>query len=434
MAPITMEELLAKLLDSAADTHKQIGDLGTKLEARLQEVVMEAVDPIKVRLNTMETDMAGLRDDVTKDISDLRKQLSNLNKNIPPGPEVAEEPHLAEAQTTAAATSWAAVSARTTPTSPQVTSPGGYSARQRRLYLEVARKRKIGLDKEMIEIMEKAQRTIAFFPIQAEEVSAIQKEMEESGEWGGADTKEEAMRKAVAEYQVGEMKISESDCAEQNITEVFAPKYTDYRTVYAVFATVEEADKVLSMCLYLRHSNRVTNHVPWRARERQSAMEGRAKNYRDRGFRTRISIKDSDYTLAVKPRESLGGWRPALDTENLPPFLPAQTQRPADKNLSPSQAKGRTLRVGLRKHPRSPNSEGLEVPDHRRRRQSEVSVPEQVTVSDCEDYDDQSRPLPSGVNTGDMGAFTSIQSASPAKTKLLAKQRGNMFRELKNLK
>lgn len=418
MAPITMEELLARLLDSAADTHKQIGDLGMKLETRLHEVVTEAVDPIKARLNTLETDMVGLKEDFTRDITDLRKQLAKVNMNSSPTLEAGAVPHPVEAQATSAATSWAAVSARTTPTRPQVSSLEGSRTRQRRLYLEVAKKRKIGLDKEMIEIMEKARRTVAFFPIQAEEVNAIQKEMEESGEWGEIDTREEAMRKAITEYQVGEMKILESECAEQNITEVFAPKYADFRTVYAVFATAEEADKVLSMCLYLRHSNRVTNHVPWRARERQSALEGRAKNYRDRGFRTRITIKDSDYVLTVKSRENAGGWRPALDTENLPPFSPAQSQRPVDRNTSPNQAKGRTLRVGLRKHPRCPTSDVLEILDNKRRCQSVTSATEEVTVSDCEEEADQTDAPTSGRNMSEAGAFISIQSASAAKTKL----------------
>lgn len=441
MAPITMDELLAKLLDSAADTNSRINDLGTKLEARLHEVVTEAVDPIKERLVTLETGMAGLRNDVSRDIMDLREKLSNLDKNTGDVPVQHTASNLLEAQAGEAATSWAAVSAKNTPTKKQVTSPEGNSNRQRRMFLEIARRRKIGLDKEMMDIMEKAQRTIAFFPIQAEEVRAIELEMKQSGEWEETDIKDEAIRKAIIEFQTGEMKMSETDCEAQNIVEVFTPKYADYRTVYAVFETAEEADNVLSMCLYLRQSNRVSNHVPWRARERQSALEGRAKTYRDKGYRTRITIKDLDYSLVIKHRENPGGWRLASDVEDLPPFLSAQSQRATDKSLSPSQAKGRTLRVGLRKHPRSPHSDKQGIPVNKRLRQSTSSVPEQVTITDCEDEEDIEEfprttiqvDAPSIESNVDQGNFISIQYASPAKTILLANQRGKLTRECRNL-
>lgn len=443
-----MDELLVQLLGSAKETNKKIEDLGTRLEEKIQEVVKEAVDPLKTRLNTVETsiadlrtevnsDMLGLRVEVSKDMADFREQLSSLKTASAPKPGGESSRAATTGQTeeptaeTTSAISWATVSSRTTPQPSAVISPGGNSARQRRIYLEVARKRKIGLDKDMISVMEKAGRTIAFCPIQAEEVQAIQKEMEEREEYDGANMKEEAMRKAITEYLTGEMKMTDPDCSQLSITEVFAPKYKDYRTVYAVFATLEEAEKVLSMCLYLRHSNRVTNHIPWRARDRHNAVEGRAKLYRDRGYRTRISIRDSDYSLLVKHRVEPGGWRLATDVDNLPPFSPAQSARPRDSSTSPGQAGGRTLRVSLRKHPRSPTSEAAEAPTNKKSRISKPPADEGVTMSDCEE-EDEPNYIPPGEYQEDRGNFTSIQSASPAKARAL--RRGQLSRELMNLR
>lgn len=442
---ITMDELLERLLGSASETNRKIEDLGNKMEEKILEVVKEAVDPLKTRLATVETsiakmngDMSDFQGEVTKDIADFRRQLHDLKTAkalVPEEEESSPEDTGGEAEADAPlVTSWATVSSRRTPPTSTVTSPGGDKARQRRMFLEVSRRRKIGLNKEMTGIMEKAGRTIAFCPIQEEEVKAIEKEMEEDHDNEGANVREEAMRKAISEYLVGEMKMTNLDCTRLSITEVFAPRYKDYRTVYAVFSTLEEAEKVLSMCLYLRSTNRVTNHVPWRARDRQNAVEGRAKQYRDRGYRTRISIRDSDYLLLVKHKVEAGGWRPATDMENLPPFSNAQSVRSEANQTSPGQAGGRVLRVGLKKHPRSPASEKAEVPEKKRVCQSEHTPGEEVTINDCEDEDEEGVTHSSVDLTKDRGYFVSIQSASPAKAKVLRNRRGQMTRELMNLR
>lgn len=424
MSSITMDELLEKLLNSAAATNQRIDNMGTKLESRMQEVMKEAVDPIKNRLDTVESNIADLK----AELSNLKKSSSSRPAEEPPNTDTSATAMDAEKAGNEAAASWAQVSAMTTPPPSLTSSPGGNNARQRRMYLEESRRRKIGLDKDMMNIMEKASRTIAFCPIQSEEVSAIQKEIEESGAYG-SDVKEEAMRKAIMEYQMGEMKLTEEECLEQDIVEVFAPKQSDFRTVYAVFASLEEAEKVLRMCVYLQHHNRVSHHVPWRARDRQNALEGRAKGYRERGFRTRIIIKDADYTLLVKQRVGDGGWRPATDSEDLPPFASAMSSRPADNNISPSQARGRVLRVGLKKHPRSPASESAEVPKNKKIRASpiedNVDLVVEVTVEDCVDEEDIT-----ATGDKDRGMFTSVQSASPAK---VASRRVQMSREIRNL-
>lgn len=136
----------------------------------------------------------------------------------------------------------------------------------------------------------------------------------------------------------------------------------DFKTVYAEFNTVTETEKVKSLSRYLRENVglRVSHHTPWQARDRQNALESKAKAFRDMKYKTRINIKDNDYVLSVNSKEDNRGWRIISEMEDIPAFCIQATGRFAEK--SPSKAKGREGITATNKHPISPDQTGESPP------------------------------------------------------------------------
>lgn len=66
-----------------------------------------------------------------------------------------------------------------------------------------------------------------------------------------------------------------------------------------MFSTLKEADAVKSMEVHLRQGQRfrVARHVPWQAQDRGNTLEARAKALRVTGHRTKIDLRDADYSL-----------------------------------------------------------------------------------------------------------------------------------------
>lgn len=325
------DALMTKLTEDREENKVLISDMGKKLERR----IVESIEPVTKRQDETDARLLALSQTVA-----LLSVTSATVTRAPPETPAQQEP---------GAVSWASV-ANTPPMrqSPSPTAEEGNEARQRRLHRERTSQARVGMNADVRKAMEKAGRTLSFFPISNREVEKIEREMEDS-RVQGAETNfyTTALRCALGEYLTAEMKLTTEEWDNLDLVEVFTPKGAVYNTVYAEFKTRREADMIKSNCVYLREGEnlRVGRHIPWQARDRHACLETRAKALREEGFRTRIEQRDLDYVLLVRERSNPGAqWHPHSDQGDLPPFQsgPGGGDR---LQKTPSKGRGRKLRT-----------------------------------------------------------------------------------------
>lgn len=344
----TQERMLDERKESDQKMDEKLERLGDKLEAKIEKVI----EPIKDRLDGLEKKS----EKIDEELDEMRKKMEKMEKNAQ---EKDKEVEIV----------WPSQDSR----EGRGSNSGRVEKRVEKEKDTESRKRKIddedGNEKERRKIMEKASRTLSFFPIPIEEVDKICEELEENEENDGIDVYKEALYKAVEEFVVGELAITEAEWKNMRIQEIFTPRSEKWRTVYIELETQREADWIQSMTKNIKKGQkvRVANHTPWQARERSNAIEEKAMEKRKEKMRTRISIRNGDYSLRVQKREPEGEPWLEIRMENLPPFTFSRNLN-SDKR---DEAMGRKMRTSKGKHSLSPASSKENAPYMKKPKQTE---------------------------------------------------------------
>lgn len=289
---------------------------------------------------------------------------------------------------------------------------------------------------EVRKVMERASRTISIFPVPKAEVDKIreeiatEKDMDDNEELNG-----EALHRAAEEFIKGEMGMRDDDWEALKINEIFTPKGDTWRTIYIEINTLDETEWIMSHCRNMKKEGKakISNHVPWQARERHNGFERKAKLMRDLKFKTRIVIRDGDYLLKVQKKETDEPWKICTDVDDIPGF--STVRMTEDRRRSPRAATGRKMRT-LAKHSLSPDSAGSDQPNKKAREEragneedEETSVEDNITINDKDPEESRTtkeiledeRRLESSLPfyMGDKGKFTSIDSVKNGRKDLL---------------
>ena len=150
----------------------------------------------------------------------------------------------------------------------------------------------------------------------------------------GINDKNEAMVKAVREFMLEEMKVSEDILEEMHIEKVFPPAREDWRTLYVKFVSESSVHKLYSHARNMKANLRLIPYIPKEFYMRYRELESQAFKLRhsEVKYKTRIKMGTSDLVL-YKRKSNQTSWN----------FVES-----AEINASKSNVNSETFQLNLR--------------------------------------------------------------------------------------
>ena len=269
--------------ERALEREKDKQEIRNMIIDGVKEEVKKAIAPIKDRQDSLEEAQAGMRDQFT----DLLDQVKVLTTKL-------------SAPSGTAPSSWPA------PLGPY--SGQSHTGARVEDYQDI--------DTEIAEIIDHARRTIGLYKIDAADLARMRE-----ARYGGPTTEDEEKALAVKEYLVYELKIGEDDVNDMEIENIFVPaKDMDHpQSLNVTFKQYSSVSKIYEQTRIMRRESRINNYFPRQFKDRLRTKSEFDYNLRqDKRLQTRIKMGVMDLELHRKLRGT-SRWERVNLPDNLPP-------------------------------------------------------------------------------------------------------------------
>ena len=251
-----------------------------------------------------------------------------------------------------------------------------------------------------LKVLQGAKQILGFSPIKAEDISFLK-------DRNLVDDEQEAMKMAILEFLVYEMKVPKSITDNIVLKKVFPPakQPTGWSTLYAEFADYSDSDLVNQYATNLLPGRSLSIYVPHSLWPRFQVLNNIAHGYRNGPIKHKTKIKYglTDFVLLVKPKDQNTPWTyPRLD-------LPPLRLSAYDGNPSSSPPPGRPRLQSKRARSVSPES------DTNRSNKTRIEMTSPVSVDDAPSGSSEMTNGPPNLNI-DPGSFHPSACASPKAT------------------
>ena len=247
-----------------------------------------------------------------------------------------------------------------------------------------------------LKVIQSAKQILGFSPITPADIFYLK-------ERNSVDDDNEAMKMAIKEFLVCEMKIPTSITDNIALAKVFPPakQPSEWSTLYAEFEDPSVSNLVNQYATNLQPGKSLSIYVPHSLWPRFQIINSIAHSYRNGPIKHKTKIKygSNDFVLLVKPKDQTSPWTyPPLD-------LPPLKLSAFDGNPSSSPPPGRSRLPSKRHRSPSPESDGNRSNKSRIDTVNIETVPD--TLSKSPESTSQAQPLK------DPGAFHPSACASP---------------------